>query len=52
MQFSGMRAVIIGDAMIDAYLWGNVDRLSPEAPIPVVAVTNHETGWGVLLMLL
>lgn len=41
-----MRVFIIGDAMVDAYLWGNVDRLSPEAPIPVVAVTHREYRLG------
>lgn len=45
-QFKQMRAFIIGDAMVDAYLWGNVERLSPEAPIPVVAVTQREYRLG------
>lgn len=30
--------MVIGDVMIDSYIWGNVDRLSPEAPVPIVKV--------------
>ncbi|HAA00147.1 MAG TPA: D-glycero-beta-D-manno-heptose-7-phosphate kinase, partial [Flavobacteriales bacterium] len=41
-QFSGVSALVIGDVMIDAYLWGVVDRISPEAPVPVVNVTRKE----------
>src|SRR5690606_25887866 len=35
---SGMRAMVIGDAMIDRYLHGTTTRISPEAPVPVVAL--------------
>ena len=45
-QFSQMRALVIGDAMVDTYLWGKVERVSPEAPIPVVSVTNRENRLG------
>lgn len=38
-----MRALVIGDVMVDAYLWGKVDRISPEAPVPVVAVEKRES---------
>ena len=31
-----MRAVVIGDAMVDAYMWGKIERVSPEAPIPKI----------------
>ena len=31
-EFNGMKVLVIGDVMIDAYLWGKVDRISPEAP--------------------
>lgn len=41
-----LRVMIIGDVMIDAYLWGNVTRISPEAPVPVVAVTHRERRLG------
>lgn len=45
-QFSNMRVLVIGDSMIDAYLWGKVERISPEAPVPVVSVTKHENRLG------
>ena len=37
---------VIGDLMLDRYMWGQVDRISPEAPVPVVAVeeTNLRLG--------
>ncbi|MBL7957390.1 MAG: hypothetical protein JNM49_05475, partial [Flavobacteriales bacterium] len=33
--------LVVGDVMVDAYLWGRVDRISPEAPVPVVQVTRR-----------
>jgi D-glycero-beta-D-manno-heptose-7-phosphate kinase len=45
-KFSRMRAIVIGDAMVDTYLWGNVERISPEAPIPVVSVNKRESRLG------
>ena len=41
-QFGSKNVVIIGDLMLDKYIFGNVDRISPEAPIPVVAVTAEK----------
>ncbi len=41
-----MPVLIIGDVMIDAYLWGKVERISPEAPVPVVAVQHRESRPG------
>ncbi len=41
-----MQVVVIGDSMIDSYLWGKVDRVSPEAPVPVVSVTKKESRLG------
>ncbi len=38
--------MVIGDVMIDSYMWGNVDRISPEAPIPIVAITHKENRLG------
>jgi D-beta-D-heptose 7-phosphate kinase/D-beta-D-heptose 1-phosphate adenosyltransferase len=35
-NFSKPRILVLGDIMLDRYLWGNVDRISPEAPVPVV----------------
>ncbi len=40
------QVMVIGDVMIDAYLWGNVDRISPEAPVPIVATTKRENRPG------
>ncbi len=45
-QFSRMRVLVIGDAMLDTYLWGKVERLSPEAPVPIVSVTKRENRLG------
>ena len=33
------RVVVVGDVMLDEFLWGNVRRISPEAPVPVVLAT-------------
>ncbi|MGI5868090.1 MAG: bifunctional heptose 7-phosphate kinase/heptose 1-phosphate adenyltransferase [Kiritimatiellia bacterium] len=38
----GRRILVIGDAMLDNYIWGDTSRISPEAPVPVVKV-SHET---------
>ncbi|MFO8087650.1 MAG: bifunctional ADP-heptose synthase [Bacteroidales bacterium] len=38
--------MIIGDVMVDSYLWGSVDRISPEAPVPVVAVEKRASRLG------
>ena len=45
-KFSGFKALIIGDVMIDAYLWGKVERISPEAPVPVVSLKQRENRLG------
>ncbi len=45
-KFKQMRAIVIGDVMVDTYLWGKVDRMSPEAPVPIVSVTKRETRLG------
>jgi rfaE bifunctional protein kinase chain/domain len=41
-SFSSMKIGVIGDMMLDAYWWGNVERISPEAPVPVVTVDKKE----------
>ena len=41
-DFTQLKVAVIGDVMLDTYWWGNVDRISPEAPVPVVAVTKRE----------
>lgn len=45
-KFSKLRVLIIGDVMIDDYMWGKVSRISPEAPVPVVSVTHKEQRLG------
>ncbi|MDD3051335.1 MAG: D-glycero-beta-D-manno-heptose-7-phosphate kinase [Candidatus Cloacimonetes bacterium] len=45
-NFRNKRILIIGDVMLDHYLWGKVDRISPEAPVPVVQVTKEEYRLG------
>jgi rfaE bifunctional protein kinase chain/domain len=40
--FSSVKIGVIGDMMLDAYWWGNVERISPEAPVPVVTVDKKE----------
>lgn len=39
---AGLKVAIVGDIMLDTYWWGRVDRISPEAPVPVVSLNNKE----------
>ncbi len=41
--FAGKRILVIGDLMLDEFLWGKVSRISPEAPVPVVEIVNDES---------
>ena len=45
-QFSDKKVLVIGDLMLDSYLFGKVDRISPEAPVPVVSVLKRDTRLG------
>jgi D-glycero-beta-D-manno-heptose-7-phosphate kinase len=45
-NFNNLKVLIIGDVMIDAYTWGKVERISPEAPVPVVIVSSREIRLG------
>ncbi|MGD2033732.1 MAG: bifunctional ADP-heptose synthase [Bacteroidales bacterium] len=45
-EFSKKKILIVGDVMVDEYLWGNVSRISPEAPVPVVSCTDREYRMG------
>lgn len=45
-QFKGLKVLVVGDVMIDAYYFGKVERISPEAPVPVVAVEKKEKRLG------
>jgi rfaE bifunctional protein kinase chain/domain len=41
-KFGKGRVLVIGDLMLDEFLWGKIDRISPEAPVPVVKIKNGE----------
>ena len=45
-SFSRVRLLVVGDVVLDEYLWGDVDRVSPEAPVPVVHVSRESTVLG------
>jgi len=45
-DFNKLTIMIIGDVMLDSYLWGKVERISPEAPIPIVALKKRENRMG------
>jgi rfaE bifunctional protein kinase chain/domain len=45
-SFDKLNVLIIGDVMVDAYVWGKVDRISPEAPVPIVSCVNRESRLG------
>ena len=45
-RFSQLKVAVIGDLMLDTYWWGKVERISPEAPVPVVTVTKREQRIG------
>jgi len=45
-KFNALNIMIIGDVMMDSYIWGKVERVSPEAPVPVVKVSNTENRLG------
>ena len=40
------RILVVGDVMLDEWVWGTVSRISPEAPVPVVAVNDHSFTLG------
>lgn len=45
-NMAGIKLAVVGDVMLDTYWWGKVDRISPEAPVPVVAVSSREQRIG------
>lgn len=45
-QIADVRVAVIGDVMLDTYWWGTVERISPEAPVPVVAMNKREQRIG------
>ena len=45
-RFSTVRLLVVGDVVLDEYLWGDVRRISPEAPVPVLHVQKEATVLG------
>jgi len=45
-KFKGKKIAIIGDLMLDCYFWGDVKRISPEAPVPVLELDNEFYRFG------
>jgi D-beta-D-heptose 7-phosphate kinase/D-beta-D-heptose 1-phosphate adenosyltransferase len=45
-SFSGLRILVVGDFMLDEYLWGKVERISPEAPVAIVEVQQETRTLG------
>jgi rfaE bifunctional protein kinase chain/domain len=45
-RLSRVRVLVIGDLMLDRYIWGQVERISPEAPVPVVRITRESIQVG------
>jgi rfaE bifunctional protein kinase chain/domain len=45
-SFDKLKVLIIGDVMLDSYVWGDVKRISPEAPVPIVSVVKKENRLG------
>jgi len=45
-NFKNKRVLVLGDLMLDKYIWGHVSRISPEAPVPVVEVTKDTSCLG------
>src|SRR5215212_9740996 len=41
-KFVSLKVGIVGDVMLDTYMWGDVDRVSPEAPVPIVSLKKKE----------
>src|ERR1700732_3074528 len=45
-RFDRCRVAVIGDLMLDEYLWGHIERISPEAPVPILTVTRRTSTLG------
>ena len=45
-DFQKMKVVVVGDVMLDTYWWGKVERISPEAPVPIVALSSKDHRLG------
>ena len=40
-EFSKKHILVVGDIMIDEYIFGNINRINPEAPVPILNVLNN-----------
>src|SRR5689334_9251395 len=45
-KFRAVRLLVVGDLMLDRFVWGEVERLSPEAPVPVLRVVSENFSLG------
>jgi D-beta-D-heptose 7-phosphate kinase/D-beta-D-heptose 1-phosphate adenosyltransferase len=45
-RFAGARLLVVGDLMLDRFIWGEVERLSPEAPVPVLRIMSEKNSLG------
>jgi rfaE bifunctional protein kinase chain/domain len=45
-KFANVHLLVIGDLMLDRFIWGEVERLSPEAPVPVLRVVSEDSSLG------
>ncbi|GIL24475.1 MAG: carbohydrate kinase [Bacteroidota bacterium] len=45
-EFNSLNILIVGDVMLDSYIWGAVERISPEAPVPIVNVKKRDVRLG------
>ncbi len=45
-DMNDLHVMVVGDVMLDNYWWGNVDRISPEAPVPIVSLDRRESRLG------
>jgi len=45
-KFSGLRIIVLGDLMLDEFIWGEVRRISPEAPVPIVDIKRETLSLG------
>ncbi len=45
-KLANQKVAVVGDVMLDSYVWGNVERISPEAPVPIVTIESKENRIG------
>ncbi len=45
-KFNSLKIAVVGDVMVDAYIWGKVSRISPEAPVPIINLSKREDRLG------